>query len=86
MSEFVPLTNSERANFEANINAAVPVKPKAALRYFTPLEDISVYELAQIVAAAPLNAWGSMADKGLLFDDDIWNELPDTIKRHWSET
>lgn len=47
---------------------------------FEPLEDITAYEIAFVVANLSLTAAPS---HGVWFTQDKWDGLPDPVKRHF---
>ena len=57
-------------------------KLKLTKRAFIPELDITTYELAQIFASI-YPSIPPMA--GIDFLDEVWNPLPDSIKRHFKE-
>lgn len=55
------------------------------LKKFRPKPDLTVQELAEIVAHLPLPGINQVSSlcTGLLFTDGVWSETPDNIKRHF---
>ena len=50
------------------------------MKYFKPLPDITAYELANALAYLP--AWAPA--KGVYFPEAVWEAIPETVRRHFS--
>jgi hypothetical protein len=95
VSEMRPLTHDERKLFDAFEDEpqappklTIPVKETAkacTMRFFDPQPDITAFELAEIMGGIGPKLHGAMY-RGVVFDDDVWEGLPQRVRRHWSET
>lgn len=85
-SEFIPLTEEQKKQFRQLMSDHDdPPKPAVActMRFLSPQEDITAYEVITIVGGIGAKAWGAM-HRGIIFDDDVWEALPEGVKRHWT--
>ena len=58
------------------------------VKKFVPKPDITVEELAEIVAQLPMPAQGYAAgcpSRGVQFVDEVWNRTPEGIRRHFED-